>query len=431
VVAGIGDFGWRDAVGVVALLAAAAIAEAFPVPIEGVAVGGTSVATIFLVAVAVVYGWAAAALAAFLAMALVEVARRRPMSRIAFNCGIYVLAATAAGGVGAAFDDDSVLQLVLASFAAATAFYLVDITLLSAVLVRVTRGRFLSSLRGYVYATLAPFAILASLAVILVVLWDQSPFVAFVLVVPVLATALYQRWLHGALDRLREFDRLKDEFIAIVSHELRTPLTSVYGAAVTLRTHELDAKRRRQLLDIVSTESARLGRLLDDILWVSRLDAGRDETLITRVEPFELVSEVIAAAGTHAGPGTSLELDYDASSLPVAADADNVRQVLVNLVENAIKYAGGRIEVRVEPQYSATRFSVGDDGPGIPPEQSDRVFEKFYRLDASATTAVGGTGLGLYISRELVEGMGGRIWVTSTLGEGSTFSFELPVYEPR
>jgi signal transduction histidine kinase len=426
-----GELGWRDVVGILVLLAAAAIGEAFPVPIEGVAVGGTSVATIFLVAVAVVYGWAAAAVAAFLAMAVVEVARRRPISRIVFNCSIYVLAALAAGGAAAAFDDDSLLELVLASIAAATAFYLVDITLLSAVLVRLTRGRFASSLRGYVYATLAPFAILASLAVILVVLWDQSPFVAVVLVVPVLATALYQRWLHGALDRLREFDRLKDEFIAIVSHELRTPLTSVYGAALTLRTHELDATRRRQLLDIVSTESARLGRLLDDILWVSRLDAGRDETVISRVEPFELVSDVIAAARTHVRPGTSLELDHDATSLAVAADPDKLRQILVNLVENAIKYAGGRIEVRVEPQHATTRFSVSDDGPGIPLEQSERIFEKFYRLDSTMTNAVGGTGLGLYICRELIEGMRGQIWVDSIPGQGSTFSFELPVYESR
>ena len=426
-----GDLGWRDAVGVLVLLAAAAIAEAFPVPIEGVAVGGTSVATIFLVAVAVVYGWAAAAVAAFFAMALVEVARRRPISRVAFNCGIYVLGAIAAGAAAAAFDEDSLLGLVLASVVAATAFYLVDITLLSAVLARSTRAPFVSSLRSYLYATLAPFAILASLAVILVVLWDRSPFVAVVLVVPVLATAIYQRWLHGALDRLREFDRLKDEFIAIVSHELRTPLTSVYGAALTLRTHELDETRRKQLLDIVSTESARLGRLLDDILWVSRLDAGRDETVIRRVVPFQLVSDVIAAARAHVGPGTSLELSYDQSSLPVAADPDKLRQVLVNLVENAIKYAGGRIVIRVEPLERTTRFSVSDDGPGIPPEQSERIFEKFYRLDSSTTTtAVGGTGLGLYICRELVEGMDGRIGVTSTLGEGSTFSFELPVYDP-
>jgi signal transduction histidine kinase len=143
------------------------------------------------------------------------------------------------------------------------------------------------------------------------------------------------------------------------------------------------------------------------------------------------VSDVIAAARTHVGPATSLELDYDGNSLPVAADPDKLRQVLVNLVENAIKYAGGRIEVRVEPQYATTRFSVSDDGPGIPREQSDRIFEKFYRLDSSTTTAVGGTGLGLYICRELVEGMRGHISVHSIPGEGSTFSFELPLYESR
>src|SRR5207248_8409029 len=115
-----------------------------------------------------------------------------------------------------------------------------------------------------------PFAVMASLAVILVVLWDRSPFVAVVLVSPLVATALYQRWIHGALSRLREFDRLKDEFITIVSHELRTPLTSVYGAALTLEQQKLDDQRRNTLLDIVSTEAARLGRLLDDVLWVSR-----------------------------------------------------------------------------------------------------------------------------------------------------------------
>ena len=109
-----------------------------------------------------------------------------------------------------------------------------------------------------------PFAIMASLTVILVVLWDRSPFVSLVLVGPLLATALYQRWIHGALERLREFDRLKDEFIAIVSHELRTPLTSVYGAAMTLGNQTLDEERRNALIDIVSTESARLARLLDD-----------------------------------------------------------------------------------------------------------------------------------------------------------------------
>jgi signal transduction histidine kinase len=429
---GSGGYGWRELAGIAALLVAASLAEAFPVPIEGVAVGATSLATIFLVGIAVVYGWAAAAVAGLLAMALVEFARRRPFSRIAFNCGVYVIGGIAAGIAAATIGDGTLLHLVVGAIAAAVCFYLVDITLLAAVVSRSRQMRFLSSLRKYVYLTLTPFAIMASLTVILVVLWDRSPYVAVVLAGPLLATALYQRWIHGALERLREFDRLKDEFIAIVSHELRTPLTSVYGAAMTLRKRELDDTRRNLLLDIVSTESARLGRLLDDVLWVSRLDSGQAKPLITRVDPLELVSNVVDSTRTHLPPGLSLELRYDHASLPVAADPDRLRQVLVNLIENAIKYSGqGRIEVRVQPQYAMTRFSVRDEGRGIPVDEAEQIFEKFYRLDPNMTEGVGGTGLGLYICRELIEGMRGQIWVNSELGKGSTFIFELPLFGPH
>jgi signal transduction histidine kinase len=424
-----GSYGLSEFAGIAVLVAAAAVAEAFPVPIEGVAVGGTSLATIFLVAVASVYGWAAAAVAGFLAMALVETVRRRPFSRIAFNCGVYVIGGIAAGAAAAIFDDRTLLQLVLGAIAGAICFYLVDITLLAAVVSRTRRITFAASLRSYIYLTLTPFAIMASLTVILVVLWDRSPFVAVVLVGPLLATALYQRWIHGALDRLREFDRLKDEFIAIVSHELRTPLTSVYGAAMTLRGQNLDERRRELMLDIVSTESARLGRLLDDILWVSRLDSGRAKPYLTRLEPLELVSEVVRSSRIHLPKGVSLDLRYDAGSKPVAADPDKLQQVLVNLVENAVKYSGnGTIEVIVQPQYGTTRFCVRDRGPGIPPEEQERIFDKFYRLDPNMTKGVGGTGLGLYICRELVESMGGQIWVDSQPGLGSTFIFELPLF---
>jgi signal transduction histidine kinase len=427
-----GKYGWSELAGIMVLLAAAAVAEAFPVPIEGVAVGATSLATIFLVAIAAIYGWPAAAVAGLLAMALVEVARRRPVSRIAFNCGVYVIAGIAAGTAAATIDHGTLLHLVVGAIAAAVCFYLVDITLLAAVVSRSRQLRFLSSLRNYVHLTLMPFAIMASLTVVLVVLWDRSPYVAVVLAGPLLATAIYQRWIHGALERLREFDRLKDEFIAIVSHELRTPLTSVYGAAVTLRNRELDDTRRNLLLDIVSTESARLGRLLDDVLWVSRLDSGRAEPLITRVEPRELVSDVVDATRTHLPPGLSLDFSCDSASLPVAADPDRLRQVLVNLIENAVKYSGqGRIEVRVQPQYETTRFSVRDEGRGIPIGEAERIFEKFYRLDPDMTEGVGGTGLGLYICRELIEGMQGQIWVNSELGKGSTFIFELPLFARR
>ena len=419
---------WEEALGIALLIAAATLAEAFPVPIEGVAVGSTSLATIFLVAGAAIYGWEAAALAGFLAMALVEFGRRRPFSRIAFNSGMYVLAGIAAGGAAAAVQSTSLLRLALGAMAAAVAFYLVDITLLTAVVTRSRSAAFGPTLRNYVQLTFVPFAVMASLAVILVVLWDRSPFVAVILVGPLVATALYQRWIHGALSRLREFDRLKDEFIAIVSHELRTPLTSVYGAAMTLEQHALDEERQRALLEIISTEAARLSRLLDDILWVSRLDSGRARPFITRVEPLPLTADVVDATRTHLPNGLSLELRHDAATHEIAADPDKLRQVLVNLVENAVKYSReGRIEVCLRRRNGTVRFSVRDEGPGIPPSQHERIFEKFYRLDPNMTQGVGGTGLGLYICRELIESMQGEIWVESTPGEGSTFSFELPV----
>jgi signal transduction histidine kinase len=225
---------------------------------------------------------------------------------------------------------------------------------------------------------------------------------------------------------------LKDEFIAIVSHELRTPLTSVYGAALTLREHKLDDERRNALLEIVSTESARLARLLDDILWVSRLDSGRADTFITRVEAGELVRDVADATRTHLPPTLSLEVHQPPTAPPVAADPDKLRQVLVNLIENAVKYSDeGRIEVRIQQEDGRMRFSVSDEGLGIPTEEHDRIFDKFHRLDPDMTHGVGGTGLGLYICRELVERMNGRIWVESERGKGATFSFELPLAAPR
>lgn len=423
-----GSYSWEDFVGIAVLTAAAALAEAFPVPIEGVAVGSMSLATIFLVAVAAVYGWAAGGVAGFLTMALVEIGRRRPLSRIAFNCGMYALAGIAAGAAAAALDNGDLLRLVLSSIAAAAAFYLVDISLLAAVVSRSRQLAFFPSLNKYVRMTLVPFSLLASLAVILVVLWDRSPWLSIVLAGPLLATAAYQRWIHGALDRLREFDRLKDEFIAIVSHELRTPLTSVYGAAMTLGNQTLDEERRDALIEIISTESARLARLLDQILWVSRLDAGRAQPAISAVDVVPLVAEVVDATRTHLPPEVSVELEHDPEPPAVAADPDKLRQVLVNLIENAVKYSGeGTVEVRIGRDDGRMRFSVRDTGLGIPAEEQERVFEKFYRLDPDMTRGVGGTGLGLYICRELIEGMDGRIWLESAPGAGSTFSFELPL----
>jgi len=425
-----GALDWSDVAGMAVLLVAATAAEAFPVPIEGVAAGTTSLATIFVAAAAAIYGWTAGAIVGFLTMALVELGRRRPLSRIVFNSGIYVVSGIAAGAAAATTDDGTLLGLVGGAVLAFASFYLVNITVLAAVVSRARGLPLFPAARDYVVSTAALSVIMASLSVILVVLWDRSPYVAVIVVVPLLATALYQRWIHGALERLREFDRLKDEFIAVVSHELRTPLTSVYGAAVTLRQHVLDEQQRQTLLEIVATEAARLGRLLDDVLWVNRLDSDRADTFIASVDPVAVVSEVVNGARTHLPPALAIDVRHPDATPPVAADPDKLRQVLVNLVENAVKYSGeGQIEVRLEPQDGAMRFSVSDEGLGIPPEDQARIFEKFHRLDPEMTRGVGGSGLGLYICKGLVERMDGEIWVESELGAGSTFVFELPLAE--
>jgi signal transduction histidine kinase len=241
--------------------------------------------------------------------------------------------------------------------------------------------------------------------------------------------ALYERWLHRALERLREFDRLKDEFIAVISHELRTPLTSVYGAALTLQKQEVRGETRTALLAIVSDEAARLARLLDQVLSASRLDAKTERFEIAPTDGVEVARAAVDAARTRLSDGLELDLVAESGLPRVAADPDKLRQILVNLTENAIKYSpeGGRIEMSLSSADSVVRFSVRDEGIGISADEQGHIFERFHRLDPNMTRGVGGTGLGLYISRELVEGMRGRMWVTSTEGEGSTFSFELPV----
>jgi PAS domain S-box-containing protein len=235
------------------------------------------------------------------------------------------------------------------------------------------------------------------------------------------------------LTEVRHLEELKADFIATASHELRTPLAAVYGAAQTLLRHDfaLDEGGRDRFVSLIAEESERLGRIVNEILLASQLDAGRLDLGTEPVDVVEVVERVVEATRAYAPPETSLEL-VALDPLPrVAADRDKLRQVLVNLVENAIKYSpdGGKIRVGAEAQDSVVRFYVRDEGLGIPVEEQSRVFEKFYRLDPQMTRGVGGTGLGLYICNELVSRMGGRIWVEANEGKGSTFLFELPAEE--
>jgi PAS domain S-box-containing protein len=234
----------------------------------------------------------------------------------------------------------------------------------------------------------------------------------------------------------RHLEELKAEFIATASHELRTPVAAVYGAAQTLMRHDfaLDEAGRDRFISLIADESERLGRIVNEILLANQLDSGRIDFAADAFHPGELVERVVDAARVHAPPDIEVERVVPTDLSLVAADRDKVRQVLVNLVENAIKYSpdGGRIEVGLESGSDADTvvFFVRDEGLGIPPDEQARIFEKFYRLDPQMTRGVGGTGLGLYICSELVSRMGGHIWVESTEGKGSTFLLGLPA-EPR
>jgi PAS domain S-box-containing protein len=229
----------------------------------------------------------------------------------------------------------------------------------------------------------------------------------------------------------RAVEQLKSDFVSTVSHELRTPLAAIYGAALTLQRDDvrLEESQRTGLLHVISSEADRLARIVNDILWASRLDSGQMGIAIESCDAARLAQQVVDALRHHAPSTVELRLDTRDQLPPVAADPDKLRQVLTNLVDNAVKYSpdGGTVSLTVTPTANRIRFRVDDEGLGVPPTEQSRIFEKFFRLDPQLTRGVGGTGLGLYICRELVQRMHGRIWVASDGRRGSTFTVELPI----
>jgi two-component system, OmpR family, phosphate regulon sensor histidine kinase PhoR len=236
-----------------------------------------------------------------------------------------------------------------------------------------------------------------------------------------------------SLNEERALDELKNEFVATLSHELRTPLAAIYGCARTLLRSDLDLgdEGETRLLDIISQESERLTRIVGDILLANQIDSGRLRLLDQDVNVAGLARDVVeqVQATLIERDDITLELVAPDSTTPVSGDEDRLRQVLLNLVDNAVKYSphGGRVEVRLEVRDDGLRIAVRDEGLGIPHGEQQRIFGKFYRVDAQQISGVGGSGLGLYICRELVRRMDGRIWVTSREGHGSRFVVDLPL----
>jgi signal transduction histidine kinase len=226
----------------------------------------------------------------------------------------------------------------------------------------------------------------------------------------------------------RQLEEEKSDFVATISHELRTPMTAVYGAAQTLLRTDivLDDEKREVLLNMIASQATRLTQITEEVLLTTRLDRGDVHIERTRVDVAQVVRSAVEAIRAQLPESLPIELDVPVDVSPAFGDADRLEQVLVNLLDNAAKYGAAPVRVRAEASNGVVRISVSDAGPGVAPADRHRIFEKFYRADPRVTRVPSGTGLGLYISRELTRRMGGHLELTSEPGAGATFVVELP-----
>ncbi|MDP9304552.1 MAG: HAMP domain-containing histidine kinase [Actinomycetota bacterium] len=233
-------------------------------------------------------------------------------------------------------------------------------------------------------------------------------------------------------EQLRKADRLKDEFVALISHDLRTPLTSIMGYLELVLDDDNLTEEQRGFLNVADRNADRLLRLVNDLLFVARFEAGQLELRPTELDLAAVVRQSVEESGPRAAAG-GVELTCEAGEVSsVQADKGRMFQLVDNLVSNAIKFTpeGGDVRVSVTPVNGVVRLEVADTGVGIAPEEQDRLFERFFRASTASEHQIPGTGLGLYITRAIVEAHGGSIAVRSDPGEGTSFCVELPA-RPR
>ena len=428
---------------------------------------GATTAETFAFAILLGWGSRAAVFAIVLGVLVADVLRRAAPEKVLFNIGQYVLVMVAAGGVYEALGGNTpfTARQLPAFVAAAVVFFVGNLVLVTGVTTLAHGRDFVADLRDCLRVEARPFAMVFGMAPIMLVVAQAEVALLPLLLLPTLAVwvalktavqaderrataeeaaeqaravAAEQARLvaveHTLVERLQESDRLKDDLLAAVSHELRTPLAGMLGALATVSAREgqLTDPQRQELIDMAARQGERLKVQIEQLLLAARLDrSGHEPAERPVVDAAALAREAVAAArATY--PARQLVLEAS-EVLPVRAVPEAILQVLGNLLDNAAKHAPDKTPIRVEAVRAGSLavLAVEDTGPGVPPADRERIFDRFTQLDSGATRRAGGVGLGLYIARQLATAQGGELLLVDGAepGQGARFELRLPMAE--
>ncbi|MFI5392776.1 MAG: sensor histidine kinase [Myxococcota bacterium] len=422
------------------------VGEVFPISVpRGDEVDELTASTTFAFALMIGFGTPAAVVAQVIASMIADILLHKSPWKVAFNAGQYALSLGAAGvvyhglGGGSSLSSSSILPFL----ASAITFFLLN-TIITDVAVAMSSGVVMGPYiaKDLVFQAQATLPLLA-LAPVVVAAVDESLWLIPLAAAPAVAlwwgtrlaleNSRLAQELQRSLEQEQELNRMKDDFVAMVSHELRTPLTSIQGYIKTLRqlSSDLPSDQRDSFLEAADRQGDRLRRLIEQLLVVGRLETHVEPLAVTPISVDRLATNVVDELRLGAR-GHVFDVRIDPNLPRIRSDEGKVHQILSNLAENALKYTPPDtcVGIAADPAVGGIIVSVSDQGEGIPEEHRERIFERFYQVDGSATRRVGGTGLGLYICVKMAETLGGRIWLASSDEGGSVFSLFLPEVPP-
>ena len=422
------------------------VGEVFPISVpRGAEVDELTASTTFAFALMIGFGTPAAVVAQVVASMIADILLHKSLWKVAFNAGQYALSLGAAGAVyhglggGMTLNSGSILPFL----ASAITFFLLN-TIITDVAVAMSSGVAMGPYitKDLVFQAQATLPLLA-LAPVVIAAVDESLWLIPLAAAPAVAlwwgtrlaleNARLAQELQRSLEQEQELNRMKDDFVAMVSHELRTPLTSIQGYIKTLRqlSSGLSPDQREAFLEAADLQGDRLRRLIEQLLVVGRLETHVEPLAVTPISVERLTTNVVDELRMGAVEH-EFEVRIDPNLPRIRSDEGKVHQILSNLAENALKYTppDTQVTIAAEPAVGGIIVSVTDQGEGIPEEHRERIFERFYQVDGSATRKVGGTGLGLYICVKMAETLGGRLWLARSDEHGSVFSLFLPEEPP-